>query len=72
MNTILKKYNQLEANNSHTAAAKLLVDNFGTEEEKTTMNGIVERHKKNQFISSEDYRLRYEISQKYYIKIINS
>ena len=67
MKTLLKQYQQFEKDNEHTLAAKLLVDNFGTEDEKFIMNGIYERHEKSSHgISFEDREKRYEISNKYY------
>lgn len=72
MKTLLQKYQQLEEINAHSAAAKLLVDNFGTEEEKEIMNRIIKRHKANGFIGQDDYELRYKISQKYYNVLIKT
>jgi hypothetical protein len=60
------EYDLLEDTNNHTEAAKLLVDQFGTEDEKQIMEDIAYRHKKNGHIVSEDYKKRYEVSQKYY------
>lgn len=66
MNKLLRKYNRLEDNNDHNGCASLLVDTFGTDEEKQTMKEIIARHEKLGFITSEDIDLRYKISQKYY------
>jgi flagellar motor switch protein FliG len=64
---VLKEYNDLEDNNDHTAAASLLVDVFGTDEEKDIMKGILIRHERNGHIIQEDYQKRYEVSQKYFV-----
>jgi hypothetical protein len=66
---LLAKYNRLEANNSHNACAKLLVNAFGTDEEKEQMKGIIARFSPEYGISPQDYRLRFEISQKYFHKL---
>lgn len=68
--TLLKKYRRYESINSHNNAAKLLVDNFGTEEEKEIMNQIIARAKKREYMTHEDIELRYSISQKYYKLIL--
>jgi len=67
---LLKKYRRYESINSHNNAAKLLVDNFGTEEEKEIMKQIIERYNKIGYITNEDRELRYSISQKYYKLIV--
>ena len=74
MKTILRKYNRLEDNNNHTDAAMLLVNQFGTDEEKEIMQGISDRHKKNPEIgiTYADYQKRYEISNKYYKLLIKA
>lgn len=63
---LLQKYNELEDRNDHTGAAKLLIDTFGTETEQEIMNAIATRHQIAGHIEHEDYKKRYEISQKYY------
>jgi len=63
---LLRKYNRLEDNNDHNEAAALLVNNFGTDDEKQTMKEIIARAEKQNGMTSEDIKLRYEISQKYY------
>lgn len=70
-NPLLKKYQRFEAINDHNSAAKLLVDNFGTAEAKNLMQQIIDRCNKLGHILPEDYKLRYEISQKYYKFIVN-
>lgn len=52
--------------NEHTAAAKLLVDTFGTDDEKQIIKEIAERHEKLGYLTMEDSRQRFEISNKYY------
>lgn len=69
MDKILKRYNALVERNYHTEAAALLVENFGTDEEKEIMKGIAERYS-DEGISPEDYRLRFETSNKYYKLLI--
>jgi hypothetical protein len=64
--TLFKKYKRYESINNHNLAAKLLVDNFGTDDEKKTMKEIITRYNKIGYITYEDYELRYSISQKYY------
>lgn len=66
MNKLQKKYDQLENINDHTGAAMLLVNTFGTKEEQEIMKGIKARHMANGSITEEDYRLRFETSNKYY------
>ena len=66
MNKLLAKYKKLEANGDHTEAAMLLVDTFGTEDEKEIIKEIANRHKKNGHIIDKDYELRYKTSNKYY------
>lgn len=66
MNKLLRKYNRLEANNDHTKATAMLVELFGTDDEKQEIKEIAERQKKNQYIESADYRRRYELNVKYY------
>lgn len=66
MEKLLRKYNRLEANNDHNEAALLLLTNFGTQDEVDTMLAIIDRCKKQGWMTSEDIKLRYEISQKYY------
>lgn len=68
--TLLKKYKRYESINSHNAAAKLLVSNFGTDEEKEIMEQIIAREKKQGYMTHEDIQLRYSISQKYYKLIV--
>jgi hypothetical protein len=63
---LLKAYKRNEHYNNHNENGKMLVDNFGTEEEKEIMNAICERSKKQGYTSHEDVTKRYEISQKYY------
>jgi len=65
------KYNELEANNDHNEAAKLLVDQFGTEDERDIIEGITVRHKRRGYISNEDRTLRHNVSQKYFRLMIN-
>jgi hypothetical protein len=64
--SLLKKYQRLEANNDHNEAAMLLVNNFGTDDEKIALQEIIARHEKQGYISMDDTRLRFEIAQKYY------
>lgn len=68
--TILKKYNQLEADNNHTDAALLLVQTFGKSEEIETIKAIAERQEANGFIDPADDKLRFETSNKYYRLLI--
>jgi hypothetical protein len=70
MNAILKEYNKLEDINDHNGAAKLLIMKFGTKDEMKIMNEIIDRHKAQGFMTPEDIKLRYKLSQKYY-KIIS-
>jgi hypothetical protein len=60
------KYDELEDNNDHNEAAKLLVDQFGTEEERAIIEGITVRHNRRGYITDEDRTLRYKTSQKYF------
>jgi DNA-binding transcriptional regulator YiaG len=66
---LFKTYKRNESLNNHNANGKLLVDNFGTDEEKEIMNAICARSKKLGYTLHEDIRVRYEISQKYYALI---
>lgn len=70
--TLLQKYARYEADNNHNAAAGILVNNFGTDEEKEQLKGIIARHKKLGYLTDEDNKLRYSISQKYYPLIVNN
>ena len=63
---LFASYKRHESRNSHNLAAALLVNNFGTEDEKETMNQIIIRANKRGYMTHEDIELRYSISQKYY------
>lgn len=63
-------YNILTEANDHTAAAKLLVDFFGTDTEREEMEEIYARTWRAPFISDADYNRRFEISNKYYANLI--
>ncbi len=65
-----QKYLKLEAQNNHTEAAQLLVNTFGSNDEKVIMKGIAKRHKALGHITHEDSDLRYRISQKYFKNLI--
>lgn len=67
---LFKKYKRYESSNSHNNAAKLLVDNFGTDEEKEIIMQIIAREKKQMYMTHQDIQLRYSISQKYYHLIV--
>ncbi len=69
LSLLRKKYDRLEAKNDHNGCASILVNTFGTDEEKAQMKGIVSRDCPENGISPADYRLRYEISQKYFSKL---
>lgn len=71
MNRLLTKYNRLEDNNDHTEAAKLLVSNFGTKEELEIIEGIEVRQNRNGYVTHEDIKLRFEVSNKYFCLLRN-
>lgn len=66
-----KRYNQLTENNDHTAAAKLLIDRFGNDEEKELINEIADRHEQRGNISKDDQRERDRIARKYFKRLKN-
>jgi len=66
MKTILRKYNKLESNNDHTAAAILLAKHFGTKDEVETLVDIDRKHLRRGHILQEEIDERRNISQKYY------
>jgi uncharacterized protein YrzB (UPF0473 family) len=68
---LLDLYEYLTEINDHTRAAVLLVDTFGTEDEKDEIGAIAVRHKKDGHISMRDSHRRFELSNKYY-KIIKT
>lgn len=63
---ILRKYKRNEAINHHAENAKMLVNLFGTKEETEEIEEINARHEKRGHLTLEDYRRRFEISNKYY------
>lgn len=64
-----KTYNYLTALNEHTSAAKMLVENFGTDEERAEIYAIAARQQNQGYLTQEDSRKRFEISNKYYALI---
>jgi hypothetical protein len=70
MNQILKQYKRLEAINNHTEAALLLVNHFGSDQEKLQMEQIKSQHEKGGYITTQEIKDRYELSQKYYNRLI--
>jgi len=66
----LSSYKRNEGRNAHGANALNLVKQYGTPEELEEMEGIMKRHKKSGSIQTDDYKRRYEISNKYYSKLV--
>ena len=66
----LASYRRNEGRNAHGANALNLVKQYGTPEEVEEMEGIMDRHKKEGRIGGDDYKRRYEISQKYYDNLL--
>ena len=63
----IKDYRDNEKDNEHTENAYQLVKKFGTPEELKEMEEIKDRHENSeQGINNDDYKRRYEISQKYF------
>ena len=62
-------FDKLEADNQHGEAAKKLVDQFGTPEEKKEIDAINKRHKQTGYIKGPDYQRRYQITNKYYSRL---
>ena len=62
-------FDKLEADNQHGEAAKKLVDQFGTPEEKKEIDAINKRHKQTGYIKGPDYQRRYQITNKYFSKL---
>ena len=65
----LKDYEKDENRNYHTNNALNLVKQYGTPKEIAEMEGIAKRHGKDG-INHDDYKRRYEISDKYYDKLV--
>ncbi len=61
-----RRYNRLESNNDHNAAAMLLVMAFGTKDQQDTIKAITERCDKLGYIEPADYELRYVTANKYH------
>src|SRR3990172_5191182 len=67
----LKDYERNEGRNAHTLNALNLVKKYGTPEEIKEMEEIKDRHDKSEHgINHDDYKRRYDISQKYYDKLV--
>ena len=62
-------FDKLEADNEHGAAAKKLVQKFGTPEEKKEIDAINKRHKLTGYIKGPDYQRRYQITNKYFSRL---
>src|SRR3972149_5065272 len=67
----LKDYERNEGRNAHTLNALNLVKKYGTPEEIKEMEEIKDRHDKSEHgINHDDYKRRYDISNKYYDKLV--
>jgi len=66
----MSSYNRNETRNAHGANALHLVEQYGTPEELEEMKGIMKRHKEQGSIGGDDYKRRYEISNKYYEQLV--
>jgi hypothetical protein len=72
MNELLALYRQHEATNNHGACAKLLVDNFGTDHEKSIIESINTAHDRRGHILQHEVIERQRVSNKYYKLLIAS
>lgn len=66
---IKKEYDELTDENDHGGATKLLVDAFGTDEEKEKIKNINEAHDKRGHITESDLKERVDLAKKYYNRI---
>lgn len=67
----LKDYKRNESRNHHTENALQLVKMFGTDDEIKSVKRIAQLHKKQGFLTYEQVRERYELSNKYYSYLKN-
>lgn len=67
----LKKYLKNEDQNRHTENALELTKMYGTPSEIKQMEMIAIRHKDTGYIDDNDYERRYEISNKYYQRLVH-
>jgi|APSaa5957512535_1039671.scaffolds.fasta_scaffold00325_77 hypothetical protein len=68
-NFSVRQYEINESTNNHTKNALLLIEKYGTDEEKKRMREIAENHHREGSINHNDYTDRYEISNKYFKKL---
>ena len=66
----MSSYKRNEGRNAHAANALNLVKQYGTPEEIKEIEEINARHKKENRLGMDDYNRRYEISNKYYSKLV--
>jgi hypothetical protein len=66
----LAEYEKNEDVNNHGENARQLVVKFGTDAELKKIEAINKRHHQRKYLSREDGKKRYAISQKYYKKLV--
>ena len=66
----LVDYLENENKNYHTENAVKLTKKYGTKKEIKQVLGIQKRHRSRGYLAREDSTLRYDISEKYYSKLL--
>jgi hypothetical protein len=68
----LEIYRKLEADNNHNECAILVTFHFGTDEEFDMLQAIKANHKQRGHILQEEIDIRRNISQKYFVKLVEA
>jgi hypothetical protein len=66
---IVKEYKDFTSRNNHTAAAKVLVDHFGTDEERKRIAEITALSEKRAVLPADVLNERASLGRKYFHKI---